>query len=88
MKKEKGKNIVTRNDPWRHYGRQEDTIQTDKNIAKRLACVQPPLPSIFLRGGVALHRLQKDPITLRLAILVEVEETQNAHNQAPSYRPM
>ena len=88
MKKEKGKNIVTRNDPWRHYGRQADTIQTDKNIAKRLACVQPPLPSIFLRGGAAVHRLQKDPITLCLAILVEVEETQNAHNQAPSYRPM
>ena len=31
---------------------------------------------------------QKDPITLPLAILVEVEETQNVHNQAPSYRPM
>ena len=88
MKKEKGKNIVTQNASWRHYGRQADTIQTDKNIAKRLACVQPPLPSIFLRGGAAVHRLQKDPITLRLAILVEVEETQNAHNQAPSYRPM
>ena len=83
MKKEKGKNIVTQNASWRHYGRQADTIQTDKNIAKRLACVQPLLPSIFLRGGAAVHRLQKDPITLRLAILVEVEETQNAHNQAP-----
>ena len=59
-----------------------------KILQKRLACVQPPLPSIFLRGGAAVHRLQKDPITLRLAILVEVEETQNAHNQAPSYRPM
>ena len=35
MKKEKGKNIVTQNDPWRHYGRQAHTIQTDKNIAKR-----------------------------------------------------
>ena len=88
MKKEKGKNIVTQNASWRHYGRQADTIQTHKNIAKRLACVQPPLASIFLREGAAVHRLQKEPITLRLAILVEVEETQNAHNQAPSYRPM
>ena len=51
MKKEKGKNIVTQNASWRHYGRQADTIQTDKNIAKRLACVQPPLPSIFLGEG-------------------------------------
>ena len=56
-------------------------------MAKRLACVQPPLPSIFLRGGAAVHRLQKDPITLRLAILAEVEETQNAHNQAPVIDP-
>ena len=45
---------------------------------------RPPLD--FLRGGAAVHRLQKDPITLRLAILGEVEETQNAHNQARSYR--
>ena len=66
MKKEKGKNIVTQNASWCHYGRQADTIQTDKNIAKKTSlCTAAPALDFFEgRGGCTQATKRPDNTSL------------------------